>query len=61
MRFLSTAASVLLAVSQVAAASVKRPIANLASRDAPIAPKFFIISMVCSPESLWPLATFDWD
>lgn len=51
MRFLSTAAAALLAVSQVAAATVKRPMANLATREAPIAPKFFIISMVCSPAS----------
>lgn len=47
MRFLTTVASALLAVSQVAAATVKRPMANLATREAPIAPKFFIISMVC--------------
>lgn len=53
MRFLSTAAAALLAVSQVAAATVKRPMANLAARDAPIAPKFFIISMVCSAAGLF--------
>lgn len=47
MRFLTTAASALLAISPVAAATVKRPMANLAAREAPIAPKFFIISMVC--------------
>lgn len=52
MRFLSTAASALLAVSLVAAATVKRPLTNLAAREAPIAPKFFIISMVCSPTTL---------
>jgi hypothetical protein len=47
MRFLQTAASALLAVSQVAAAAtIKGPKANLATREAPIAPKFFIISMV---------------
>lgn len=53
MRFFSTAASVLLAVSQVAAATVKRPLTNLATREAPVAPKFFIISMVCSPAGLF--------
>lgn len=59
MRFLSTAAAALLAVSQVAAATVKRPMANLATREAPIAPKFFIISMVCSSASLIFLPPFN--
>lgn len=52
MRFFSTAASALLAVSQVAAATVKGPKAHLAVRGAPIAPKFFIISMVRLPSNL---------
>lgn len=52
MRFLSTVASALLAANHVAAATVKRPMGNLATREAPIAPKFFIISMVRSPASL---------
>lgn len=48
MRFITTAASALLAASQVvAAATVKTPEAPVAARDVKIAPKFFIISMVC--------------
>ncbi|KAG6368618.1 hypothetical protein INS49_002831 [Diaporthe citri] len=53
MRFLSTAASALLAVSQVAAATLKRPLTNLAAREAPIAPKFFIISMFTPEANIW--------
>ncbi|KKY32479.1 putative purine nucleoside permease [Diaporthe ampelina] len=53
MRFFSTVASALLAVSQVAAATVKRPMANLATREAPIAPKFFIISMFTPEADIW--------
>lgn len=46
MRFVSVAASALLTAGQVAvSATVKAP---LATRDTKIAPKFFIISMVCS-------------
>lgn len=62
MRFLSAAASALLAISQVAAATVKRPTANLEAREAPIAPKFFIISMVCSArESFSDPSQYDTD
>lgn len=54
MRFFSAAASALLAVSQVAAAaSINVPKANLANRDAPIAPKFFIISMFTPEADIW--------
>lgn len=48
MRFFATAGSALLVVSQVAAATINPPKASLAIREALIAPKFFIISMVCS-------------
>ncbi|KAL1879193.1 hypothetical protein Daus18300_001772 [Diaporthe australafricana] len=53
MRFFSIAASALLAVSQVAAATVNGPKAHLAVREAPIAPKFFIISMFTPEADIW--------
>ncbi|ROV94953.1 hypothetical protein VMCG_08301 [Cytospora schulzeri] len=54
MRFFSTAASALLAATQMAAAvTVKAPKAPLTVRDQKIAPKFFVISMFSPEADIW--------